>query len=131
MENKDTQSFADGLKDFFSVGSLVTPIRLNNRMKSILLEMIEESRSKTSTLFEDDDEYGLNLYLSALQYISNKIDKSSLTKIKLNKLIAGRMCFWVHDHRYYHLAGQKDFEDAMQWVTNLWNKHYSKSELFK
>lgn len=112
--------FADGLK-----GSLYTRTYLTEKAKEILLEMIEETLSRTCDIeFEEIFERTI----MSMYFLKNKLDKDFSFNEPMSLDIATFLHHWVRDHRYYHRADEKDFDKAMQWVTNLWCRKYSISD---
>ncbi len=127
-------SFAEGIALFNTKGAYVKPVRMNKRIKEILLIMIEEDKNKTSTMFpedEDSSEHGLHIFLSAMQWITNKITNKNLVNVKFSRRIAYEIFCWTADKKYHHLSDDKDFSNAMQWLTNHWSRKYAQSELMK
>ncbi len=123
-------SFAEGLAKFNARGGYVSPARLNKRMKEILLEMIADSKKNTCITFEHKDAR-YNRFMLAMQWLTNEITGKHFPKIKISKEIAYTVHFWCSDNENYHLSGEPDFDKAMQWITNKWNKYYPQSSLMK
>lgn len=129
MNKKDDgKKFAEGLKDFFTKGSLVRPVRLNKKSKQVLLDMIEEDMS-SSVFYQDEDRF--DQFMQSMSYLKSKLGIKSSVKVRLNVSIAAFLCFWVSDNAYHSLSGTPEFNDAMQYVTNLWNRKYAQSKLTK
>ncbi len=124
-----TESIAEGLMRRDTKGGYVAAVRLNKRMKEILLEMINDTRSRTSTTFEEDDEIGLGNCLNAMQWLENKITGNKNTRIRFNIIIAHEIWSWTLDREFHPNSNEKDFHSALQWITNQWNKKYSLTTL--
>ncbi len=130
-EQEEEWSFAEGLKRFNTKGALIVPVRLNKRMKEILLQMIEEDLSKTSIRFEDDvDDERLGRFLSAMTWMIDKLTGRK-AQYRFDAVIAYQIWAWSTDNKYHHLSGEKDFEKAMQWVCKQWNSKFAQSRLME
>ena len=101
MIKKD--SFADGIRMMNTKGALVVPVRLNKRMKEILLILIEEDKSNSEIIFEDcEDCY--NRFMNATTWLFNQLNKNEKNiKIRFTKDIARTLHFWLCDKKYHHL----------------------------
>lgn len=136
-KNKDveTESFAEGLKRFCTKGGYCQPVRLNKKIRGMLLIMIEEYRLRIIPTIDEDDEKKLDEFLSAMKWMEDKItgEKSVFVTIRMNKKIAYYLFNLVCDTRYNHFASEdeKTFNSARQWITNQWNKYYAQSNLIK
>jgi len=137
MEDKglfglDKGSFAEGLAYFFTKGAGYKPVRINKRMKEILLIMINESLENTSIMFAPDDDFGYERFMRSMEWIEQEVTKTfRIEKIGLDKSIGLVVKYWIHDNRYHELAGDPDFDKACQWLTNKINKKYSDNDLVK
>lgn len=87
--------FAEGLKDFFTVGAYVKPIRLNKRMKEILFLMIEDSLENTSINFKEDEESAYNSFMDSMTWLTQELSREKIHKINLNKKIALVILHWI------------------------------------
>ena len=110
-------------------GGYVVPVRLNKRMKQILLEMIKEEREETSYRFSEDDEIGLGHFLSTMQWLEAKLTGKAKIKIRFNVIIAERLWNFTLGKEFHPLSGSDDFNLALQWVTNQWNTKYSLTKM--
>lgn len=116
--------FADGLRAFFSRGSGVEPVRMNNRMKAIIREMIQDSMNDTFNM----KEWEHDRFMMAMTWLQKQIGDTK-AKIRLNKKIAWTVHCWMDDNRFSHLAHEKDYDKAMQWIHNKLAVRYSQSEM--
>lgn len=124
-------SFAAGLMAMDTRGACVNPVRLTNRAKEILLLMIEEDKSATSTMFDELDDVGLGLFLSTMIWIEERVSPVKKKSVRFNLNIAYQLWSWVLDKTYHHLSNEPDFEIAMQWITNQWNSRYALNDMIK
>lgn len=131
MEKEETYSLSEGLKVFFERGSQVRKVRLNKRMKEILLILIEEDLENTCVYFDKDQEESYNEFMAAMYWMKKQITKKGDFNIRLNKRIGVRVMSFLHRHRHHYLSNEVDFDKAMQWMLNKINKHYSQGELSK
>jgi flavodoxin len=121
-------SFAEGLAMFNTKGSIVSPVRLNKRMKEIIFILINESKSDTTVKFEDQEDR-LDDFLEAMKWLENQITSDKLFKIRLSKRIGWIITMWMTDQKYHYLSDEPDFDKATQWIANKINSKYSLSEL--
>lgn len=124
-------SFADGLRDFNTIGALVEPVRLNNSMRELIRELMGESLENTSVKFpepEDEDRY--NEFMQSMDFLGRLIKKGANRNKKMPRHIAKTLHFWITSElKHHHLSDHPEFEDALQWITNHISKHYSVSML--
>jgi len=124
-------SFAEGLAKFNHRGGLIEPAVITNRGREILLEIIKESKSNTSIMF-DEDEIGkrhLGYFLEAMHWLEYQLTGKKIWRTHLNKKIGWWVHSWMVDNKNHHLSGGRDCENAMQWIFNKINKRYSQNEL--
>lgn len=121
-------SFAEGLRLFFTRGSIVKPVRLNERMKEIILLLIREELENSIILYpEECGRY--DSFMSSMTWLKERISGIKVHKISFTKEIATFLYFWVCDKEFHYLSDDKDFDKAMQWILNHINKKWSVSEL--
>lgn len=116
--------FADGLKEFFSRGAKEEPVRLNKRMKEILLILITDTLESTYDMCEEEHDR----IMEALTWVKGLVKESDLS-IKLSSRIGWTLCCWMHDNRYHPLSAEKDFDKALTWISNKLHKKYSHAEM--
>jgi hypothetical protein len=129
IENIKANSFVDGLKDFFTKGSLVNPVRLNKRMKEIIILLIEEDLENTVILFPEEDSSRYENFMCSMTWLKQKISGNNEHNISFNKKIGATLYFWINSKKYHYLSGDDNFEKGLQWILNHINKKWSISEL--
>lgn len=118
-----TDNFANGLKNFFSAGSLYKRTRLTPRAKSILLLLIDETLSNTIDI---EDEFVFDRLMKTMTFLKNKLTtQENLIKIKLTKEIAASLYYWIIDNKHNEFSNENSWKIASQWVCNLWCRQYS------
>jgi hypothetical protein len=123
-------SFAEGLKKFFTRSSIVEPVRLNKRMKEIIFLLIEEDLENSVILFsEESGRY--DSFMNSMNWLKQKITGDKTHNIIFNKKIGAFLYFWVCDKKYHYLSDDKNFDKAMQWILNKINKKWSIINLFQ
>jgi hypothetical protein len=121
-------TFADGLRMLFTKGSLVTQVRLNKRMKEIILLLIKEDMENSIILFPvEDSQY--DDFMSAMIWLKEKITGVIEHKLTFNRTIGRVLYFWVNDKKYHYLSDDTDFDNSLQWILNHISKKWSVSEL--
>lgn len=124
-EDEDNLDFAQGLFKFFTRGELLRKIYLTKRAKEILFILIKESKERTGDI---EYESRFEEFMIAMTFIEDRL-LGNKQKFRVSKTIANTLHYWMIDHKYHYLSGEKDFKIATQWVTNQWNANYSLSEL--
>lgn len=114
-------TIGEGLMKLTLPGSLVNPVRMNARIKSVLLEVIGEDMERTVLL--SDTEFVR--VMPVLYWLNAKLTGATGMKQRLTKNMARTLHFWVQDHKNHHLSGLPSFQSGMQWITNQWNKKWS------
>ncbi len=137
MKNKEDRDiyydFVIGMKDFNTKGTQVRPVRINKHIKEILLQFIEEDKSNLARKFDLDDsdqQVRIDMFLSTMQFLTNKITGDRFLTIRFNAIIGRELLYWVSDKiKSHNLYDDINFKPAMQWVTNIWSRKYSQAAL--
>lgn len=123
--------FAQGLKDFFTRGTLVTPVRLTNGMRNMIIDLMEESLSNTSTRFpEPEDDKHYEEFMQSMDFLKRIIQKNANRNVKMPKEVARTLYYWfTSEMKYHHLSDEPDFEKARAWVVSHVSRQFAISEL--
>jgi hypothetical protein len=125
ITTNDNDTFASGLQDFFTVGSLYKRTYLTKSAKNIIIELIQQTMDNTCDM--EDDEH--DTFMTAIMYLRNKLNGEP-NNYKLTPKIARTLHFWIIDNDNY-LYNNKDTERACQYVCNLWCRKYSLSSIIE
>ena len=117
--------FADGLKKMFSKGSLYERTYLTKNMRYILGQIINDTLENTFSI-ECENQY--NQLMKAMTFLRLKLEKNISFKLNLDLEIASVLHHWIGQNKYHHLADNKDFDKAIQWVCNLYCRKYAISD---
>jgi hypothetical protein len=128
IDNMKPDLFSEGLKKFFTKGSIVEPVRLNKRMKEIILLLIEEDLENSIILYPEED-YRYNRFMKSMDWLKQRVTGIKNNKQTFNIKIGATLYYWMCNKDFHYLSDDKDFDKAMQWILNHINKKWSVSEL--
>lgn len=117
-------SFAQGLKDFFTVGLLVTKCRISEQKRNAIRKFLQEESEQT---FQFDDDY-FERFMQAKMWLEFEVKDSNI-KYKLTSKIGGTIKYLLGKYKNYPYSQNEDFEGAAEWIMNKLSKKYSLSEL--
>lgn len=121
------KSFADGLRAFNTKAALYEKVRLNKKIRVILLELIAEEKERTCDLHEDKFE----ITMQSLTFLENCLTKKNKKTVP-NKQIGNWLYIWVGDKKYHYLNEHGIFfEQSLQFIINKITLKYSLVELVK
>lgn len=132
----EDNSFAEGLKAFFSKRTGKSQYRLSRKRAELLLILVEEYRSRVSLLFSDDIDgteisAGEDCYLTALQWLENQANKvlkrESLFEVELNVHNAVTLKAILADNKYEPEGTELD--KLLCWLYEQINKRWSDSKV--
>lgn len=130
LKERKMGDFAQGLKDFFTKGTLVKTSRLTPGVRKIIQILMDESLSRTSIDFpESYQEESYNKFMESMEYLKEMIRPGSNKNRKMPIEIAARLYFWLNNYQYHHLSDEEDFKKAVCWIISHISKRYAISEL--
>lgn len=122
------EGLVEYLMYFNTVGGLVRPQRKNRHIKRLLRELIRES--KENTIITHPEQWQLDQFLEAMTWLSAQIDPPEFPlRIPLTRQVARTLDYWLEDNRHHPLSADAHWGEAVQWVTNQWNKRWSRAQI--
>jgi hypothetical protein len=132
MEEKYIDKFSDFGKMLFPLHvkkQFYKPVVLTKSAKELLLDIVNIMLEYTFIVEEKESVDYADQYTEALCFLKYRLKEYDM-KINLSKGIALILCH-IDTSIYFPcwLVEHPDFESAMQWITNTWNKKYCHSDL--